>query len=110
MAESDKEAEYKQEFIERVRHARIDAALKQWQVAKNLGIPQDHYKHYEVLKDGKGRIMPHHLLAQFCLVCRVNLEWLIAGTGKKAWQPLTVTSSTSEAAPKRRRTRAKKAA
>lgn len=104
MAESDKEAEYKQQFIERVREARIGTGMKQWQVAEGIGIPQDHYKHYEVV-GAKGRLMPHHLMSQFCIVCRVNLEWLVTGNGKKAWQPLELIETPSRAAPKRAKAR-----
>lgn len=110
MAESDKESQYKQEFINRVREARIATGMKQWQVADGIGIAQDHYKHFEVLGK-KGRLMPHHLMAQFCIVCRVNLEWLVSGKGKKAWQPLKVTASEPEPpAVKPKRARAKRAA
>lgn len=112
MASFDKEAEYKQQFIERVREARIATGMKQWQAAEGLGIPQDHYKHYEVLKGGKGRLMPHHLIAQFCVICRVNLEWLVTGKGKKAWQPLKILEQVPEAAKiaKPRRGRGSRAA
>lgn len=94
MADSDKEAEYKQQFIRRVREARVGATLKQWQVAQGMDIAQDYYKHYEV-----SRLMPHHLMGKFCLVTRVNLEWLVTGKGPKSWQPLEIVESETARKP-----------
>ena len=56
---------------------------KQWQMAEALGMPQDKYKQYE------GRsLLPHHLVRRFCLIARVDLEWLMTGQGKMRMAPL----------------------
>lgn len=85
MSDSETEAEYKQAFMQRVKEARIARGLKQWEMAEALvpGMPQDKYKQYE------GRsLLPHHLMGRFCLICRVDPEWLLTGKGKKALKPL----------------------
>ena len=82
MAESETETEYKQGFMRRVKEARIARALKQWELADALGMPQDKYKQYE------GRsLLPHHLIGRFCIICRVDPEWLVTGRGKMAVKP-----------------------
>lgn len=82
MVDSDEKALYGQEFIQRVRSARVATGKKQWQVAEMLGIKQDEYKHYET-----GRLMPHHLIGRFCLFTRIDPNWLITGKGPKPLQP-----------------------
>lgn len=78
MAESETEAEYKQRFMARVAEARIARGLKQWQLAEALGMPQDKYKQYE-----SRSLLPHHLIGRFCIVTRVDPEWLLTGRGQK---------------------------
>lgn len=85
MTELDEEAQYKQEFIARVREARSDLGWKQWQMAEALGMQQDKYKQYETRS-----YLPHHLIGRFCLVTRVEPEWLMTGRGEKTIQPLKV--------------------
>lgn len=107
MAENDAELEYKQAFTARVKESRINAGLKQWQIAEALGLVQDRYKQYE------GRsLLPHHLVGRFCVVCRVDPEWLMTGHGKKPIKPLTVIEDESPPAPKAKpkKIRAKSAA
>ncbi|HXJ02899.1 MAG TPA: hypothetical protein VNH44_16890 [Micropepsaceae bacterium] len=104
MAESETEAEYKQGFIRRVKDARIARALKQWEIADALGMPQDKYKQYETRS-----LLPHHLMGRFCIICRVDEKWLVTGRGKM------VPKDTPPAAPEPvqrpvRRARAKRAA
>lgn len=82
MAESDEKNEYEQEFIARVKAARIATGKKQWQVAELMGIKQDQYKHYEV-----GRLIPHHLIGRFCLIASVEPSWLLTGRGPKGLSP-----------------------
>lgn len=109
MSETDVEAKYKQEFTARVKAARIaTGTMKQWQVAEALGVPQDHYKHWE-----KGRLMPHHLIGRFCIVTRVDPVWLMTGHGAKPIKPLqlAVSEEAPARAPKRqKRTGSKRAA
>lgn len=94
MAESDAKAQYEQEFIGRVKAARIATGKKQWQIAELMGIKQDQYKHYEI-----GRVIPHHLIGRFCLICNIDPNWLLTGKGAKPLQPPHVIE-TEEPAPK----------
>jgi len=106
MAESETEAQYKQQFMARVAEARIARGLKQWQLAEALGMAQDKYKQYE------GRsLLPHHLIGRFCIITRVEPEWLLTGRGQKPIKGLHI-AETEEASPipKPKRTRAKRAA
>lgn len=80
--------------MERVAEARISRGYKQWQIAELLGMPQDKYKQYE-----KRSLLPHHLIGRFCLICRVDPEWLVTGHGKKPIQALKIAASEEEAAP-----------
>lgn len=77
MADSETEAEFKQGFMNRTREARIARALKQWEIADALGMPQDKYKQYETRS-----LLPHHLIGRFCIICRIDPEWLVTGRGK----------------------------
>lgn len=109
MSESDAKDQYEQEFIARVKAARIATGKKQWQVAELMGIKQDQYKHYEVTT-GKGRVIPHHLIGRFCLVCSIDPNWLITGKGPKPLQPPHIVEREPESVPKPKRTRRSKAA
>jgi hypothetical protein len=93
MAESDEDAQYKQEFMERTRSARIASNRKQWQMAEALGIKQDQYKQYET----RGMI-PHRLIGRFCIITNVDPGWLLTGRGEKALKPLAL--ATQEPSPK----------
>lgn len=104
MADSEKE-QYDQQFIERVKSARIATGMKQWQIADAIGVPQDHYKHWETT-----RLMPHHLIGRFCIVCRVEPEWLMTGRGQKPLQPPHIVEREPEPTVKPRRTKRSKAA
>lgn len=77
MAESETETEYKQAFMQRVAAARVALGWKQWEMAQALGMPQDKYKQYETRS-----LLPHHLIRRFCLIARVDLEWLLTGQGR----------------------------
>lgn len=104
MADSEKE-QFEQEFIARVKSARIATGKKQWQVAELLNVPQDHYKHWE-----KTRLMPHHLIGRFCIICSVDPEWLMTGRGQKPLRPPHVVETEPEAPARPRRTKRSKAA
>lgn len=105
MAESETELEYKQGFTGRVAEARERIGWKQWQVAEALGMPQDRYKQYE-----KRTLLPHHLIGRFCLITRVDPEWLLTGRGKRPLKPLEVVAETRPARAKPRKARAKRVA
>jgi hypothetical protein len=99
------EDEFKRSFIERVRSARIATGKKQWQVAELLNVPQDHYKHWE-----KTRLMPHHLIGRFCIICSVDPEWLMTGRGQKPLKPPYVVETETEQARKPKRAKRSRAA
>ena len=105
MADSETETEYKQRFMERVAQARIARNLKQWQIAEALGMAQDKYKQYE-----SRSLLPHHLIGRFCIVTRVDPEWLITGRGQKPLKPLQLAEQEPEPVKKPKRSRSKKAA
>lgn len=106
MAESDTEAQFKQEFIRRVKAARVATGMKQWQIAESLGMPQDKYKQYE-----SRSLLPHHLIGRFCIVTRIEPDWLVTGRGQKPLKPLHVAETEEPvSAPKPKRTRARRAA
>ena len=105
MTESETESQYKEAFTDRVKAARISTGMKQWQIADALGMPQDKYKQYE------GRsLLPHHLIGRFCILTRVDPEWLVTGRGQKPLKPLRVAESGSEPAAKPKRKGARRAA
>lgn len=83
MSDRESESLFKQEFTERIKSARIALGWKQWQMAEALDMPQDKYKQYE------GRsLLPHHLIGRFCLITRIDPNWLMTGRGEKPLQPL----------------------
>lgn len=104
MADSE-EDQFKQAFIERVKAARIATGKKQWQVAELLNVPQDHYKHWE-----KTRLMPHHLIGRFCIICSVDPEWLMTGRGQKPLKPPHLVEAEPEPVHRPKRARRPKAA
>ncbi len=105
MSDSGTKAEYNQQFITRVKAARIATGKKQWQVAELMGIKQDEYKHYEV-----SRVIPHHLIGRFCLICSVDPGWLITNRGPKPLQPPHSVETEEAPIPKPKRAKRSKAA
>ena len=91
----DSKAQYEQEFIARAKAARLATGKKQWQVAELMGIQQAQYKHYEV-----GRVIPHHLIGRFCLICNIDPNWLLTGKGAKPLPPLQPVETDRAPAPK----------
>lgn len=105
MTETETETEYKQAFMKRVAAARIARGLKQWQLAEALGMPQDRYKQYE-----SRSLLPHHLIGRFCIVTRVDPEWLLTGHGQKPLKQLRLADAEPEPATKPKRSRSRRAA
>jgi hypothetical protein len=105
MAESETETQFKQSFIDRVKAARIATGMKQWQIAESLGMAQDKYKQYE-----SRSLLPHHLIGRFCIVTRVDPEWLVTGRGQKPIKPLQLAEPEAEPTQKPKRARSKRAA
>lgn len=101
MADSE-EAQFKQAFMKRVAEARIARGWKQWELAERLGMEQDKYKQYETRS-----LLPHHLIPQFCLACRVDMDWLLTGLGRKPIKALEVVTGEPRPVtkPKRAKTR-----
>lgn len=101
MIATDDKTQIELEFIARVKAARIATGMKQWQLADALGVPQGHYKHWE-----SSRPLPLHHMNRFCLICRVDPNWLITGHGQK---PLKATHAVeAEHAPVRKPRRQKR--
>lgn len=69
-------AAYREAFIQRVRLARTESPYKQTEMARLLGMLQGHYKQFE-----KRSLLPHRYIAQFCLACQINEQWLMTGRG-----------------------------
>lgn len=66
--------EYREAFVARVKSARVALGMSQQQMADALGIPQDHYKHFE------GRsVMPTHLVAKFCEITGMDPWYMLTG-------------------------------
>jgi transcriptional regulator with XRE-family HTH domain len=105
MADSDEKEQYEQEFIDRVKAARIATGKKQWQVAELMGVKQDQYKHWE-----SGRVMPHHLIGRFCLITNVDPNWLFTGRGAKPLRATHVIEPAAEPVPKAKRAKRSRAA
>ncbi len=100
MVDSEIEAQFKQEFIKRVKAARAALGWKQWQMAEALDIPQDKYKQYE------GRsLLPHHMIGRFCLITHVDPEWLLTGRGQRPMQPIRAVPSEPDTKPRAKPTR-----
>jgi hypothetical protein len=104
MADSDEKAQYELAFIERVKAARGATGKKQWQVAHLMNIKQDQYKHYET-----GRVIPHHLIGRFCLICNIDPNWLLTGMGTKPLPPLHPVETEQAPVPKASRAKRRKA-
>lgn len=86
MADQDEKQQYRLEFIDRVRQARVSTGKKQWEIAVAMGVEQDEYKHWEQLGP-KGRVIPTHLIARFCFACHVDPVWLLTGHGRMKGSP-----------------------
>ena len=104
MADSDEKAQYELEFIARAKAARIATGKRQWQVAHLMNIKQDQYKHYET-----GRVIPHHLIGRFCLICNIDPNWLLTGMGAKPLPPLHPVETEPAPVPKAGRVKRRKA-
>ncbi|BAQ16952.1 helix-turn-helix domain-containing protein [Methyloceanibacter caenitepidi] len=81
--------EYRWAYAERVKQARKESGYTQDQMARLLRLTQPTYSKYE---SGRGEdapsLLPQHLIQDFCLICRVNIEWLVTGEGPmKASRP-----------------------
>lgn len=104
MADSE-EAQYKQAFMKRVAEARIARGLKQWELAQKLDMEQDRYKQYETRS-----LLPHHLIGRFCLICRIEADWLLTGHGQKPIKALEVVASEPKPATKPKKAKSRRVA
>lgn len=69
--------EYEISFIDRTKWARQSAGLKQREIAEKVGLPQDHYKHFE-----SERTLPNEYVGPFCDACNIDANWLFTTNGK----------------------------
>jgi hypothetical protein len=78
---SDRQAisEYLKAFQARMERAREAAGLDKTKMAKALRVPQTRYAKWETRASFQ---MPSFYHEQFCLICRVELRWLVTGKGK----------------------------
>lgn len=68
---------FRRDFIARTRWARIGRSFTQAQAADLLGLAQDKYKQYE-----SRTLLPHELVARFCLLCGIDESWLFTAKGR----------------------------
>lgn len=74
MDKTQSDIEFKKAFTGRIKAAREAKGLTQRQMAKLLGLEQDHYKQFE------GRtLMPHGLIPIFCDEAKVDISYLFNG-------------------------------
>ena len=80
MGQLDREDQsvFKQGFLRKTADARIKAGYTQEAIATLLNVPQDKYKHYE-----KRSLLPHHLIAAFCIATRTDPAWLFGLPSKR---------------------------
>jgi hypothetical protein len=57
----------------------VDAHFTQEAIAGLLKIPQTRYAKYE--GPMTLRLLPHEMIVDFCMICRVRTEWLLTGKG-----------------------------
>lgn len=67
----------RENYIARVKEARVNAGLLQEDIAKSLGIDRPTYTNYE-----SRRAMPQKYIAKFCEITRVSEKWLLTGEGE----------------------------
>lgn len=78
VAGNNRETEFKRAFIERTRHARLSQFKRQVDFLQAFPwISQGTWKTYETKN-----CLPHHLVAEFCAICEVDIDWLYCGKGK----------------------------
>jgi len=78
MMNRETETQFRHAFIKRIKEARMALGWTQRQMAEALNMPQDKYKQYETRS-----LLPHYLIVRFCLMARIDCEWLLTGRGKK---------------------------
>jgi ribosome-binding protein aMBF1 (putative translation factor) len=84
---------FRRDFLMRVRQAREMTGWNQRQMAEALGIPLKNYESYETRT-----LMPHHLIARFCLLTHISIYFLFTGRTKarqsKNPRPIAVSQGT----------------
>ena len=76
MATIQAKSEFQKAFTARTKQARKARGFTQAQISDILRISQDMYKHYE-----KRSLLPHHMIATFCIVCGITEKWLLSAKG-----------------------------
>lgn len=65
-------------FCARTKEARVAAGYTQTELATKLSISRNTLAEYEWRS-----MMPRYLLKEFCLACRVTMDWLLTGQGER---------------------------
>lgn len=73
-------AQYRKEFVDRVRIARVSAGFSQGQIASLLGIDANTYAKYEQA-EGQASMLPNHLVEVFCIATKISEKWLMTARG-----------------------------
>lgn len=68
-------SKWRQEFIERVKSARIVCGMKPVEVAAELGVSLDTYVRWE-----SRSLLPHHLVMPFCQITGADPVMLLTGS------------------------------
>jgi transcriptional regulator with XRE-family HTH domain len=77
MKGTDASADFRKDFVRRVKLAREGSRFTQDEIAKLLGMDQGTYKQYETRS-----LLPHRYVTMFCALTRVSEKWLLSGKGK----------------------------
>jgi ribosome-binding protein aMBF1 (putative translation factor) len=85
--------DFRRDFLKRVRQARETTGWNQREMAEALGIPLKNYESYETRT-----LMPHHLIARFCLLTHISIHYLFTGRTKVRQpnnpRPVTISQGT----------------
>ena len=75
--------DYREQFAARVSTARRHGGFTQQEIADLLGVQISTFAKYEKRANAPSPTMlPLWLVENFCLACRVRIDWLITGKGR----------------------------
>lgn len=69
-------AEYKKDFIARIKYAREASGMTQDEIADLFQMRQDTWSKYETRTP-----LPHIFIPKFCSIVRCDIYWLLTGKG-----------------------------
>lgn len=99
---------YKKQFQHRVREARMASGYTQEEMADLLNLGeggQGKYKQWET-RD----FLPHHVIPRFCLIAKINADWLFTGQGRAPGEAINPPQRLAKAAKRAVSKRRSKAA